>query len=385
MTVGCPLPGILEADEIPPKCDPFDPPLHYEIKSTRDQMCRLSHDVALIYGRDSTIVADLRSDDDDVATTALLRLVATAPPQAEDSAVFARMQSSDARRTAVLLLVGQLNLDVVPVLLDWLKVVVAESRGVSPEAADVEVHLLAKELSAISYGIRVLQAKAALPGLRTLMKARHEPIRTIASTTIASLDIPEATESQREITEDSSLNLRLRCQAATSLARRGHQAGREMLMHGYREFLRELDTTRRHSETLGCTSGMETLADEDLITTLEALAEREPAGGKKRNILSHVKLMKINSKPDEELKKMAADNEWLRTRSTRYEAIKELGRRGDLALIPFLENLEPWVVPEAANDAVCGIVDFQQQVMRDEIIAPAINQIRLRSARDSRP
>ncbi len=143
------------------------------------------------------------------------------------------------------------------------------------------------------------------------------------------------------------------------------------LLESYRGYLRELEVQTTHYAPFGCRDDMETLYDPELVATLEALAAAQPTGVPKRNIETLVATMRLNEKTIDQLKQLAADNDWARARQMRYPAIKELARRGGSELIPFLEQLKPWVNPSGV-EAVCGQVEGQRQVMAENIIAPAI-------------
>jgi HEAT repeat protein len=335
---------------------------------SRMEFLRLAQEVADMGVAGDDVVAALRGSDDKAAQRALLLLVESEP--AATSSPFWGPAVNQVRTDAARLLIEHGVSVVVPVLRRWASELASSAHRVDPQ-----------KLNVIEMGLVTFQAKEALPELRAMLYSQIPEVRQTALRTVAVLEAPEAASIQQQIVNDGSLNLRLRCEAATALTRLGNEPGRVFLIEGYTQYLQELESSGNHSDTLGCTDGLETLHDRQIILTLEGLVTKAPDGVTKRNIQYFINRMKLNGKSTDELKKLAADNDWARAHETRYAAIEELSRRGGPEMIGFFEQLKPWVNPTGAAEPVCHLVEGQKQIMRDDIVGPAIARIRLRAWR----
>ncbi len=278
------------------------------------------------------IVKASQGKDESAARQALLSMLDAEPPR--DLPPFQKLMINEARTEAVGLLIAHRVADVVPVLRRWARSIASDIGPVDPRTVEL-----------VQTGLVSFQADEALPELRAMLSSANPQVHQAAVSSIAALDIPEALDIQEQIVRDEGANPSLRCQAATALVRAEKDAGRALLLESYRRYNESEGVTKRNVETLTAT-------------------------------------MRLNGKTTDELKQLAADNDWSRAHETRYAAISELTRRGGSEMIPFLEQLKPWTNPSGV-EPVCGLVEGQKQVMQDEIVAPAIATLRLRAEREA--
>jgi hypothetical protein len=339
---------------------------------------RLCQRIAASGSGNDDVVRAARGTDDLAARKALLSMLETEP--SVDIPPIQKLMDDRVRTEAVELLITGGAVDVVPILRRWARSIASESGAIDRDKLAALVYQ--RKLELVQIGLISFHANEALPELHAMLSSANPQVHQAAVYTIAALDVPESVDMQEEIVHDQKADPSARCRAAIALVRIGRDSGRALLLESYRGYLRELEVQTTHYAPFGCRDDMETLYDPELVATLEALAAAQPTGVPKRNIETLVATMRLNEKTIDQLKQLAADNNWARARQTRYPAIKELARRGGPELIPFLEQLKPWVNPSGV-EAVCGQVEGQRQVMAENIIAPAIAELRLRAERET--
>lgn len=315
-----------------------------------------------------TVREAAQGTDDSAARKALLSLLGQEP--AADLPEFARLMTILARTEIAELFIQERLLDVIPLLRRW-------ARSIASDPGPVD----SRTLAVVATGLVEFQAAEALPELQAMLRSANPQVHQSGAYILATLDVPEALPIQEQIARDATADPSLRCQVAASLIRAGNNAGRPVLLDTYRQYLRELKVQSSHAQPFGCRDHMETLHDPQLIAALDALGT-EAEGVAKRNIETLTATMKLNGSTTEELKHLATENDWARAHETRYAAIHELTRRGGPEMIPFLEQLKPWVNPSGV-EPVCGLVEGQKQIMHDDIVMPAIATLRLRAQREA--
>ena len=175
----------------------------------------------------------------------------------------------------------------------------------------------------------------------------------------------------KEAVWQPGLSVRTRCELAVKLVEFEAPEGLEFLLVQYDLYRLERRMTSRYTMD-PVREALERLDGKPLLVALEQRLQTERDNTMQNNIRTLMDRVRLNHQPLSELQKLAADTDWKRGMYRRYEAIEQLGRRGDRDLIPFLKSLEPWqsdakteakrledqnnfILPEQVNAAIAAI------------------------------
>lgn len=175
-------------------------------------------------------------------------------------------------------------------------------------------------------------------------------LRGAAIDAAASIGTPGARKLLAAAMDDQSLALRHRAHAAAALVGLNEDRARTFLIERYEVYLVDMSTKSSWDGTVR--GVLELLADEKLMRRIEALRPAQTDQRARNNVTTLLDGMRISGMDAGLLMKLAEDDDWARARSTRYDAIRALGRTGTPDLIPRLEALRPWANGDGAKSGI---------------------------------
>lgn len=174
----------------------------------------------------------------------------------------------------------------------------------------------------------------------------------------------------------AGVSLRTRCEIAIKLVEFEVPEGLEFLLTQYDLYRLERRMTSRFTMD-PVREALERLDSQQLLVVLEQRLKSERDLTMQNNIRTLSERVRLNQLPVAELQKIAADTNWKKGMYRRYPAIEQLGRRGDLDMISFLNALEPWQSDASANEKQ---IEGQNKVIMPELIKQANAAIEARHA-----
>ncbi|MDB5385692.1 MAG: repeat-containing protein [Planctomycetaceae bacterium] len=222
-------------------------------------------------------------------------------------------------------------------------------------------------------------ANVDIDAIKTVLEDRR---RTAAEKESAAIQLIDAVDNSRinllkETLWQTDLRLKTRCAIALKLIDLEVPEGLEFLLTQYD--LYRLERRMTHRWTLDpVRDALQTLNQQSLLDALEPRLKVERDFRMQNNIRTLMEQIRLNQSPMDKLQEVATDNNWPKNTYRRYQAIEEIGRRGNRDQIAFLKELKPWITE---SDPRSRDVEGQNRVTLPEQVNQAISTIEARERR----